>query len=107
MMKYDPIYTLNHNTNSLNAQIAHDRKDSATDDEDKNKLVIRPSYNYKVEEYKDPKYHKMINHIDDLPSLTDDLLVCRCVQMLKQLSEDTSASYDNNQDSVLHDMNPQ
>ena len=44
----------------------------------------------------------MINHIDDLPSLIDDLLVYRCVQMLKHISEDTFASSDNHQDNVLY-----
>ena len=102
MMKYDHIYTLNHNISRLNQQIEHDREDSDTDDDDNNKIVIKPSSNYNVEEDKDPKYQKKINHLDDLPSLIDDLLVYRCVQMLKQLSEDTSASSDNNQDNVLY-----
>ena len=37
-------------------------------------IVIKPSSNYRVDEYRDPNYYKMIYHIDDLPTLIDIFL---------------------------------
>ncbi|MFM7988028.1 MAG: hypothetical protein ACKPKO_52815, partial [Candidatus Fonsibacter sp.] len=91
MMKYDHMYTLNHNINILKQQIANHRPDNEdnydkeNNDKDKDNILIKPLPNYRVEEDRAPNYYTMIHHTDDLPNLIDCFLVYKCVLMLKEV----------------------
>ncbi|MFM7978855.1 MAG: hypothetical protein ACKPKO_06025 [Candidatus Fonsibacter sp.] len=108
MMKYDHIYTLNHNINILKQQTANhrpdneDNDDEENDDEDKDNILIKPSPNYRVEEDRDPNYYTMIHHIDDLPNLIDCFLVYKFVLMLKEVFEDGTAFVNMKKENIMN-----
>ena len=64
--------------------------------------MIKQSSNYRVEEDRDPNHYTMIHHIDDYLNLTDNVLVYRCVLMIKEACNDISAILDISQDNVMH-----
>ena len=64
--------------------------------------MIKPSSNYRVEEDREPNSHTRIHYTDDLLNSIDNVLVYRCVLMLKEAFDDRSANLDISQDNVMH-----
>ena len=60
----------NHTIVTLKQQLANNIPDD-DDDDDKDDVAIKPSFNYRVEEVREPNYHTMVHNIDDLLNLID------------------------------------
>ena len=63
--------------------------------------MIKPSSNYRVEEDREPNSHTRIHYTDDLLNSIDNVLVYRCVLMLKEAFDDRSENLDISQDNVI------